>query len=71
MGEVTAAGQYAYVNNLTVETAIAIAGGFTPRANRSTVTIARNVNGVPSTASVPLHFNVRPGDTITIRERWF
>jgi len=71
LGEVTAAGQYAYVNNLTVETAVAIAGGFTPRANRSTFTIVRSINGVQSSASVPLHFNVRPGDTITIHERWF
>jgi polysaccharide export outer membrane protein len=71
LGEVTAAGQYAYVNNLTVETAIAIAGGFTARANRANVTIVRNVNGVPSSASVPIYFNVRPGDTITIHERWF
>lgn len=71
LGEVTAAGQYAYVNNLSVETAVAIAGGFTARANRSTVTIVRNINGVPSSASVPLYFNVRPGDTITVHERWF
>jgi polysaccharide export outer membrane protein len=71
LGEVTAAGQYAFVNNLTVETAIAIAGGFTPRANRSNFTIVRNINGVPSSASVPPYFNVRPGDTITVHERWF
>ncbi|MBX3520437.1 MAG: polysaccharide export protein [Xanthobacteraceae bacterium] len=71
LGEVTAAGQYAYVNNLTVETAVAIAGGFTPRANRANFTIVRNVNGVPSSASVPPYFNVRPGDTITVHERWF
>lgn len=71
LGEVTAAGQYAYVNNLTVETAVAIAGGFTPRANRSNFTIVRNVNGTASSASVPPYFNVRPGDTITVHERWF
>ncbi len=71
LGEVTAAGQYAYVNNLSVETAVAIAGGFTPRANRSKFTIVRNINGVPSSASVPPYFNVRPGDTITVHERWF
>jgi polysaccharide export outer membrane protein len=71
LGEVTAAGQYAYVNNLTVETAVAIAGGFTARANRSTFTIVRNINGVPSSASVPPYFNVRPGDTVTVHERWF
>lgn len=71
LGEVTAAGQYAYVNNLTVETAVAIAGGFTPRADRAAFTIVRNINGVPSSASVPPYFTVRPGDTITVHERWF
>jgi len=71
LGEVTASGQYAYVNNMTVETAVAIAGGFTPRANRTTFTIVRTVNGVPSSATVPQYFSVRPGDTITIHERWF
>ena len=33
MGEVTAAGQYPYVPGMTVQQAVAIAGGFTPRAN--------------------------------------
>src|SRR5690348_6341438 len=32
LGEVTNAGQYAYVNGLTVQSAVAIAGGFSPRA---------------------------------------
>ena len=34
LGEVTQPGQYPYVPNMTVETAVAIAGGFTPRAYR-------------------------------------
>ena len=34
LGEVIAPGQYPYVPNMTVETAVAIAGGFTPRAYR-------------------------------------
>jgi polysaccharide export outer membrane protein len=32
LGEITAAGQYAFVNGMTVETAVAIAGGFSPVA---------------------------------------
>ena len=32
LGEVTAAGQYPFVNGMTVQKAIAVAGGFTPRA---------------------------------------
>ena len=34
LGEVTFPGQYPYVPNMTVENAIAIAGGFTPRASK-------------------------------------
>jgi hypothetical protein len=26
---------------------------------------------VPSSAAVPPYFTVRPGDTITVHERWF
>ena len=35
LGEVTTAGQYPFINGMTVETAVAIAGGFTPRAYKS------------------------------------
>ena len=48
LGEVTYPGQYPYVPNMTVENAIAIAGGFTPRASRDKVTITRKVQGVPT-----------------------
>ncbi|WP_201286442.1 polysaccharide biosynthesis/export family protein, partial [Escherichia coli] len=34
LGEVQAPGQYPYVPNMTVESAVAIAGGFSPRARR-------------------------------------
>ena len=37
LGEVTQPGQYPYVADMTVETAVAIAGGFGPRAYRKTV----------------------------------
>lgn len=71
LGEVSASGQFAYVNGMTVQTAVAIAGGFTPRAQRAYAEITRLVDGQPMAASVPIHFPVRPGDTITIKERWF
>jgi polysaccharide export outer membrane protein len=71
LGEVNAAGQYAYVNNMTVETAVAIAGGFSPRAAKSRATIARVVDGRLVHASVPISYPVRPGDTVTVEERWF
>src|ERR1700678_4080407 len=41
LGEVTQPGQYPYVANMTAETAVAIAGGFGPRAFRKTVVLIR------------------------------
>jgi polysaccharide biosynthesis/export protein len=73
LGEVTQPGQYPYVPNMTVETAVAIAGGFTPRAYRYDVKIDRPTSGtvVRGRSSVPLLTRVQPGDTIVIKERWF
>jgi polysaccharide export outer membrane protein len=71
LGEVTYPGQYPYVANMTVETAIAIAGGFTPRATRNTVTLTRKIDGVPAKFTLPTSYPIRPGDTLTVGERWF
>jgi Polysaccharide biosynthesis/export protein/SLBB domain len=71
LGEVTQPGQYPYVANMTAETAVAIAGGFTPRALRRGVIVNRNNNGHPLRMAVPLSFPLRPGDTVNVQERWF
>jgi polysaccharide biosynthesis/export protein len=71
LGEVRAAGQYPFVSGLTVEAAVAIAGGYTARANEREVRIARNVGGEAADLLVPVTDGVRPGDTIYVRERWF
>jgi polysaccharide export outer membrane protein len=73
LGEVTLPGQYPYVPNMTVETAVAIAGGFTPRAYRHEAKIDRPVPGgvLRSREAVPLLSYVQPGDTVVIKERWF
>ena len=71
LGEVTFPGQYPYVPNMTVENAIAIAGGFTPRAAKDKVTITRKIQGVPARTVLPLRSPIRPGDTVEISERWF
>ena len=64
-------GQYPYVPNMTVENAIAIAGGFTPRASKDKVTITRKVQGMPSRFALPLRYPLRPGDTIQVSELFF
>jgi polysaccharide biosynthesis/export protein len=71
LGEVTQPGQYPYVANMTAETAVAISGGFTPRAFRKTVILNRNYMGRQVRMSVPLTFPLRPGDTVNVQERWF
>jgi polysaccharide biosynthesis/export protein len=71
LGEVTTAGQYPYVNGMTVETAVAIAGGFTPRGYQWSAEVTRNIRGRLYSATVPMTERVRPGDTISIKERYF
>lgn len=71
LGEVTTAGQFPYISGMTAETAIAVAGGYTPRANKYEVDLTRVVNGHPVTASVPVDQPIKPGDTIFVRERFF
>ncbi|MGY8676734.1 polysaccharide biosynthesis/export family protein [Bradyrhizobium sp. UFLA05-153] len=71
LGEVAAPGQYPYVPNMTVESAVAIAGGFSPRAKRDVVTVTRSDAGGAMRAVVPLGTPVGPGDTVYVGERWF
>jgi len=71
LGEVAAPGQYPYVPNMSVESAVAIAGGFSPRALRDRVTLTRNNSSGPSRAVVPLGTPLSPGDTVLVGERWF
>jgi polysaccharide export outer membrane protein len=54
MGEVGQAGQYSYVAGMTVQNAIAIAGGYSSRANQRNVDITRNINGKIMTGRVRL-----------------
>jgi len=71
LGEVTQPGQYPYVANMTVETAVAIAGGFGPRGDRKSVIVSRNYGGQVYRFRTPVAAPVRPGDTIQVQERWF
>ena len=69
MGEVGVAGQYDYVPGMTIQQAIAVAGGFTPRADKSSVQVTRSIAGAVATATLYLSDPVAPGDTIYVRER--
>ncbi len=71
LGEVQAGGKYPYVHGLTVESAVAMAGGYGPRANQTRAIITRTINGRSVTAKVGTHSPVMPGDIVKIEERWF
>jgi polysaccharide biosynthesis/export protein len=70
-GEVRTAGQYPYVSGMTVETAIAIAGGFTDRASERKYRLTRRVNGFVEQIEAPGDYVVKPGDTVYVFERFF
>jgi polysaccharide export outer membrane protein len=71
LGEVTNPGQYPYVADMTVEKAVAIAGGFAPRASKGSVELSRNTPGQQFKGQVPLSYPLAPGDTVVVKERWF
>lgn len=72
LGEVNRPGQYPFANGLTVDAAVAQAGGYTYRAKTSKVLIKHA--GETSEFilyDVTAKTRVAPGDTIRIKERWF
>ncbi len=71
LGEVNAPGQYPYQPGMTLETAIAIAGGYSPRADKRNAMLTRSMNGAPFKSKAPLQTPLRPGDTVNVAERWF
>jgi polysaccharide export outer membrane protein len=71
LGEVAAPGQYPYVPNMTVESAVAIAGGFSPRARRDRVTVTHTDASGTARFVVPPGTPINPGDTVLVGERWF
>jgi polysaccharide export outer membrane protein len=71
LGEVAAPGQYPYVPNMTVESAVAIAGGFSPRARRDSVTVTHTDASGTARFVVPPGSLIGPGDTVLVSERWF
>lgn len=69
LGEVRNAGQYPYVSGMTIETAVAIAGGYSERANERKARITRRVNGFVEVIEVPPDYTVQPGDSVYVYER--
>lgn len=71
MGEVTTGGSFPYQPGITVQNAIAIAGGYGTRADKGVVLLTRRTANGTNTYKVPVTTQVYPGDIVYIRERWF
>lgn len=69
-GEVKRPGGYSYRDGLTVERAIALAGGFSKRASKGKINMAHEKNKDKITR-VQLTDPVQPGDIITVEESFF
>jgi polysaccharide biosynthesis/export protein len=70
-GEVKTGGQFPYVSGMTIETAIAIAGGYSDRASTRRFRITRRINGFVDQIEAPSDYPVLPGDVVYVNERFF
>jgi polysaccharide export outer membrane protein len=71
LGEVQRPGSYPYSPNLTVQNAVATAGGFSYRANRNRVFIKHADELAERPYDLTSSLPVLPGDTLRIGERLF
>lgn len=69
-GEVKKPGGYPYQPGMTVNQAVALAGGLTERASRDKIIITREASKSTS-ENANLNTKVSPGDTVTIEQRFF
>jgi protein involved in polysaccharide export with SLBB domain len=71
-GEVRNAGQYTYRPGMTVRDAIALAGGYTYRANKNYIYIQhQDGNGEEKLSMAGAQLYVQPGDAVRVPERYF
>lgn len=70
-GQVQRPGGYSYVEGLTVDKAVALAGGFTERASEDDIKLARDADAGARVENAAPNTPVAPGDVITIGESFF
>ena len=71
LGEVQKPGQYPYEPGMTALTLVAIAGGFTYRAQTGYVSVLRKNDGHVVEGRAPRGEEIQPGDVVTVFERYF
>jgi len=71
LGEVSKPGGYPFVNGMTVVNAVALAGGYTYRGDKSEMTIVRANDQTKKPQRITEDAAVLPGDIIRVPERFF
>jgi len=71
IGEVKTPGQYPYASGLRVVNAVALAGGYTPRARKSPLYVKHADDPTGTEHEVSEETVVLPGDVIRVAERFF
>jgi polysaccharide export outer membrane protein len=71
LGEVQHPGPFPFVPHMTMLSAVALAGGFTPRAVKTRAEVVRSETGAAVKARLDPESPVQPGDVITVFERTF
>ena len=70
-GEVKDPGGFSFEPGLTLEKAVALAGGFSARANKREVEVTREVSGKKTSERMTLDKPILPGDIVNVRESFF
>lgn len=70
-GQVKEPGAYPYQPGLTLQKAVALAGGFTERASSDKFFVVTEKEPEAEPAKVGINATIRPGDTVTIEESFF
>lgn len=70
-GEVNNPGGYSYREGLTVHKAVTLAGGFSKRAAKDSITLQHEDAGKKGEKKAKLSDPIRPGDIITIKQSFF
>ncbi len=71
LGEVNKPGQYPFVSGMTIDQAVAEAGGYTYRANHKAFFLKHEGEQTESSVKGVDDFKVAPGDVIRVPERYF
>ncbi|MAY43406.1 MULTISPECIES: polysaccharide biosynthesis/export family protein [unclassified Neptuniibacter] len=70
-GQVEEPGGYPYQPGLTLQRAVALAGGFSERASSDEFFVASEGQEEQSPVKVGINATIKPGDTVTIEESFF